>query len=140
MATTLEIIQGISQALTYAYDGAHKEGYTDDGEAHSFGLKREEGDPLLDKRVMDGFKVKIQGNKLCINYHSEVKLKEVHDNQFESNLESTINDIAKFLKKEYKKVTGDTFGDVEPVAEASEERLEDSFKKWLSLGKIDRDR
>ena len=42
MATTLEIIRGISQALTYAYDGGHKESYTDDGESHSFGLKREE--------------------------------------------------------------------------------------------------
>ena len=170
MATTLEIIRGISQALTYAYDGGHKEGYTDDGEAHGFGLKREEGDPILDKRIMDGFKVKIQGNKLCINYHSEVKLKEVHDKQFESNLESTINDVVKFLKKEYKKVTGDTLTltedgeleaivqntsrvrswvqasrwykiggieDAEPVAEASEDRLRDSFKKWLSLGKND---
>jgi len=168
MATTLEIIRGISQALTYAYDGGHKENYTDDGESHSFGLKREEGDPILDKRVMDGFKVKFAGNKLCIHYHSEVQLKEVHDNNFESNTEGVINDIAKFLKKEYKKVTGDTLtltgegemeaivqntsrvrswvqaykwykiggiGDVEPVAEASEERLDASFKKWLELGK-----
>jgi len=170
MATTLEIIRGISQALVYAYDGGHKEDYTDDGEAHSFGLKREEGDPIIDKRVIDGFKVKIQGNKLCVNYHSEVHLKEVHDNQFESNLENTINDVVKFLKKEYKKVTGDTLtltedgemeaivqstsrirswvqayrwykiggiDDVKPVAEASEERLKDSFKNWLSLGKND---
>jgi hypothetical protein len=170
MATTLEIIRGISQALAYAYDGAHKESYTDDGEAHSFGLKREEGNPILDKRVMDGFKVKFHGDKICINYHSEVQLKEVHASQFESNLESTINDVAKFLKKEYKKVTGNTLtltedgeleaivqntsrvrswvqaskwykiggiGDVEPVAEASEDRLKDSYKKWLSLGKND---
>ena len=28
-------------------------------------------------------------------------------------------------------------GDVVPVAEASEERLADSFKKWLALGKVD---
>ena len=170
MATTLEIIRGISQALAYSYDGAHDARYTDDGEAHAVGLKREEGDPILDSRVMDGFKVKIAGNKLCIHYHSEVKLKEVHDSNFESNLESMINEIAKFIKKEYKKVTGDTLtltaegemeamvqstsrvrtfvqahrwysiggiGDVEPVAEASEERLRDNFKKWLSLGKND---
>jgi len=168
MATTLEIIRGISQALAYSYDGGHDARYTDDGEAHSFGLKREEGDPILDTRVMDGFKVKFAGNKLCIHYHSEVQLKEVHDSNFESNTESMINDIAKFLKKEYKKVTGDTLtltgdgemeaivqntsrvrswvqaykwykiggiGDVEPVAEASEERLDASFKKWLELGK-----
>ena len=102
MATTMEIIKGISQALAYSYDGGHKESYTDDGEAHSFGLKREEGDPILDKRVMDGFKVKIHGNELHILYHSEVQLKEVHDSNFEAELESMINEIAKFIKKEYK--------------------------------------
>ena len=170
MATTLEIIRGISQALAYAYDGGHKESYTDDGEAHSFGLKREEGDPILDKRVMDGFKVKFHGDKLCIHYHAEVQLKDVHNKDFESDLEKMINDIAKFLKKEYKKVTGDTLTltaegeleaivqntsrvrswvqahrwykiggvkDVTPVGEVSEERLDASFKKWLSLGKND---
>ena len=168
MATTLEIIRGISQALTYAYDGGHMENYTDDGESHSFGLKREEGDPILDKRVMDGFKIKLSGDKLCIHYHAEVQLKDVHDKNFESDLESMINDIAKFIKKEYKKVTGNTLtltaqdeleaivqntsrvrswvqayrwykigglGDVTPVGEASKERLDKSFKDWLSLGK-----
>ena len=108
MATTLEVIRGISQALAYSYDGGHKESYTDDGESHSCGLKREEGDPLLDKRVMDGFKVKISGDSLCIHYHSEVQLKDVHSRDFESDLEKMINDIANFIKKEYKKVTGDT--------------------------------
>ena len=170
MATTLEIIRGISQALAYSYDGGHKEGYTGDGEAHVYGLQREEGDPILDKRVIDGFNVNFHGDKMRINYHSEVKLKEVQDSKFESNLESMINDVAKFLKKEYKKVTGDTLtltgegdldaivqstsrvrswvqasmwykiggiGDVEPVAEASADRLKDSYKKWLSLGKND---
>ena len=170
MATTLEIIRGISQALAYSYDGGHDARYTDDGEAHAFGLKREEGDPILDSRVIDGFKVKLSGNKLCIHYHADIKLKDVHNNSFESDTEEMIDKIAGFLKKEYKKVTGDTLtltaegemkaivqstsrvrtfvqahrfysiggiGDVEPVAEASEERLRDSFKKWLSLGKND---
>ena len=168
MATTLDIVRGISQALAYAYDGGHKDNYTDDGESHSFGLKREEGDPIIDKRVMDGFKVKLQANRLCIHYHSEVQLKDVHEKSFESDLEKMINDIAKFLKKEYKKVTGATLtltadGEMEaivqntsrirswvqayrwykiggikdatPVGEASEERLDKSFRDWLSLGK-----
>lgn len=167
MATTMEIIRGISQALTYAYDGAAVADYTDDGESHSFGLKREEGNPILDKRVIDGFKVQFHGDKLCIKYHSEVQLKEVQDSNFESDLEVMINDIASFLKKEYKKVTGDTLTltaegevdaivqntsrvrtwvqasriykiggiDSQPVGEASEERLTDSIKNWLALGK-----
>ena len=90
MATTLEIIRGISQALAYSYDGAHDARYTDDGEAHTIGLKREEGDPILDSRVIDGFKVKISGNKLCIHYQSEVKLKDVHDKNFESDTELSL--------------------------------------------------
>ena len=97
MATTLEVIRGISQAMAYAYDGGHDARYTDDGEAHTVGLKREEGDPLLDKRVMDGFKIKLRDDKLCIHYHAEVQLKDVHDKNFESDLESMINDIAKFI-------------------------------------------
>ena len=108
MATTLEIIRGISQAAANAYDGAHVEGYSSDGKARTVGLKREEGNPLIDKRVMDGFAVKFYGNKLCIKYHSEVLLKDVYAGSFESDIESMISDIAKFLKKEYKAVTGNT--------------------------------
>ena len=108
MATTLEIIRGISQAAANAYDGAHMEGYSSDGKARTVGLKREEGNPITDKRVMDGFGVRFHGDKLCITYHSEVQLKEVYGSSFESDTESMINDIAKFLKKEYKAVTGDT--------------------------------
>ena len=39
MATTLEIIQGISQAAANAYDGAHDENMSADGEARKVGLK-----------------------------------------------------------------------------------------------------
>ncbi len=108
MATTLEIIRGISQAAANAYDGAHVEGYSSDGKARTVGLKREEGNPIIDKRVMDGFGVRFHGDKLCITYHSEVQLKEVYGSSFESDTESMINDIAKFLKKEYKAVTGES--------------------------------
>ena len=101
MADNLKIIRGISQACAdLGYDGAH---LVEDEEV---GLKREEGDPLLDKRVMDGFKVKIHGNELHILYHSEVQLKEVHANGFESDVDQRMSDIASWLKKEYRKVTG----------------------------------
>ena len=53
MATVYEIVQGLSQAAANAYDGALGE----DGKPLVAGLKREEGDPILDKRVMDGFNV-----------------------------------------------------------------------------------
>ena len=94
MATTLEIIRGISQAAANAYDGSHVEGYSSDGKARVIGLKREEGNPLIDKRVMDGFGVRFHGNKLCITYHSEVKLKEVYyDNLIALLYLETIDEI-----------------------------------------------
>jgi homoserine trans-succinylase len=45
---------------------------------------------------------------MCIGYHSEVQLKEVYANGFESDVEKRISDIASFLKKEYKKLTGNS--------------------------------
>ena len=64
MATTLEIIRGISQAAANAYDGA----LDDKGEPISIGLKREEGDPIIDSRIMDGFGVKMHGDILKLSY------------------------------------------------------------------------
>ena len=106
MATTLEIIRGISQALAYSYDGGHKESYTDDGEAHSFGLKREQGDPILDRRVMDGFKVKCDGSHLMVTYQTELKLRDVYGTKLEEELEATFADIVAHLKSRYKKISG----------------------------------
>ena len=104
MATVYEIIQGLSQAAANAYDGALDE----NGEQLTAGLQREEGDPILDKRVMDGFGIKIYGNMMCLSYQAEVQLKEIYTKGFESDVEQRIADIASFLKKEYKKITGES--------------------------------
>jgi len=160
MATTMEIVRGISQVAANSHDGAIDE----NGEPIKIGLKREEGHPIHDSRVMDGFKVSFHGgNQLCIHYHSELKLKDVYAKGFESDLEQMINDIAKFIKKEYKKVTGSALSlsptgeldaivqntsrvrtwvqakryydiggvDAEGVNTESEDRLEDNFRKFL---------
>ena len=161
MATTMEIVRGISQVMANSYDGA----LDDKGEPIKVGLKREEGDPLIDSRVMDGFKVSFYGNQLCIHYHSEVQLKEVYANDFETNLEQMIEDIASFIKKEYKKLSksaltltkvgeldalvqstsrirtwvqakcyydiGGLDDDTEGFNTESEDRLEDNFRKFL---------
>ena len=163
MATTMEIVRGISQVMANTYDGA----LDDKGEPIKVGLKREEGHPINDSRVMDGFKVSFHGNQLCIHYHAELKLKDVYANGFESDLEQMIADIASFLKKEYKKVTknaltlkadgevdaivqntsrvrtwvqasqyfdiGGLSDDTEGIKTGSEDRLEDSFRKFLDL-------
>ena len=119
MATTLEIIQGIAQAAANAYDGSHVGKYNVGGEDKKIGLRREEGDPILDSRVIDGFKVKFKGNKLCVNYQSEIRMKEIHKGaKFESEMEQTMADIIKFLKKEYKTITGNTLS-LKPVDEVN---------------------
>jgi len=165
-SNVLEIIQGIQQAAANAYDGALDE----NGEPLSVGLQREEGHPILDKRVMDGFGVCFLGNTLRIKYQGEVTLKEVYKGDFEGDVVSRLADIASFLKKEYKKITGNGLTltkvkDSEPkilvqstskvrswveaqqdykiggipdepeLGHTVEERLDDSIKKWLGMGK-----
>ena len=97
MATILDVIKGLSQAASNAYDGYNMD--------EKIGLKREEGHPILDSRVMDGFKVRFSADQLIITYHSEVLMKEVHPRgQFENEIERKFGDIVKYLKKEYRKV------------------------------------
>ena len=108
MATTLEIIQGLAQAAANAYDGGYDEKYSYDGQARAVGLKREEGDPILDRRVIDGFAVRFAGPQMIITYQSEIKLKEVYAGGFESEIERRINEVKKFLQKEYKAITGNS--------------------------------
>tara|TARA_R110000824_G_scaffold30216_3_gene99726 strand:+ start:908 stop:1456 length:549 start_codon:yes stop_codon:yes gene_type:complete len=104
----LEIIQGLAQAAANAYDGAHDERYSHDGTARKVGLKREDGDPILDSRVMDGFKVKFAGSQICIHYQADIMLKDIYKGGFESEMERMINEVKKFLQKEYKAVTGNS--------------------------------
>lgn len=103
---TLEIIQGLSQAAANAWDGGHTENHSLDGQVRKVGLKREDGIPLLDKRCIDGFKIKFYADSIVINYQAEIMLRDLKDNGFESDIERTINEVKKFLQKEYKAVTG----------------------------------
>ena len=106
-STTLEIIQGLSQAAANAYDGGHDERFTLDGQVRNVGLRREEGCPIMDKRVNDGFSVKFYGNKICINYQSDIRLQEIHRSKdYEGDIVRQLTEIKKFLQKEYKAVTG----------------------------------
>jgi hypothetical protein len=102
----LEIVQGLAQAAANGYDGAHDERYSYDGESNKVGLKREEGEIMLDKRVNDGFKVKFQGNTMCIHYQADILLKDIYGGNFENEISQMINEVKKYLQKEYKKITG----------------------------------
>ena len=107
-SNTLEIIQGLAQAAANGYDGAHDERYSLDGKEHKTGLNREEGRPLIDKRVNDGFAVRFSANTICITYQSDCPLKSASDPKFEQDVERMLNEVKKFLQKEYKSITGNS--------------------------------
>jgi len=117
---TLDVVRGIAQAAANAYDGA----FDSNGDPIKVGMKREEGHPVLNSRVMDGFKVKVSGNQLMVNYQAEIKLTDVHNPKFESDLEQTIADIVSWLKKEYKKITGNALaltddGEIDAIVQST---------------------
>lgn len=102
-AEVLKIIRGIAQAVANTHDGA----IDAEGLPVKLGLKREEGNPILDQRIMDGFTVSLAGNMMIVKYNSELPLKQIHRTNYEDDVTSRIEDIVSFIKKEYKKVTGD---------------------------------
>ena len=144
-SNTLEIIQGLAQAAANSYDGAHDERYSSDGKARKIGLRREEGDPILDPRVMDGFKVKFSGDSMCIHYQSDIKLKEVYAGGFEDEMGRRLNSIKKFLQKEYKAITGKSVSLTKPEGEEMNVLVQSvsrvrSFVQaycWYKIGKVD---
>lgn len=160
MATVHEIVKGLSQVVANSYDGA----LDDEGKPVEVGgLKREEGDKILDSRVIDGFKIRVQDNKMILTYQSEIMLNDAHDKNFEDDVAETLNDVVKFIKKEYKKVTGESISlkqvgkpdiQVEYISrvrstvravdiyeikgvksQQEEKKLDNSIKDWLKLGK-----
>ena len=164
MASVLEIVRGISQAVSNIHDGALDE----NGDQVLVGLRREEEVPINDRRVMDGFSVRLHGDKLCLYYNSEITMKEVHAKGFENDINSTMADIVKHIKKEYRKAVGEALtlkqdgetdihvqnmsrvrswmtakqefkvesyaGAVDPVTAESKDSLEKKFKDWLRDG------
>ena len=119
----LEIIQGLAQAAACAYDGAHDERFSTKDKALKTGLKREEGDLMLDQRVNDGFKVRFHGDQICIHYQSDVLLKDIYKGNFENEMSQMINEVKKYLQKEYKSITGNSVtltkaGDINIIAQS----------------------
>ena len=108
MATVYDIVKGINQAAANAYDGSHDKRFVEKDGEMVVGLKREQGCPINDSRVIDGFNVRMSGPRLIVSYQSEMPMSAFHNTKLDQELEQTFADIVKFLKKEYKKVTGDT--------------------------------
>lgn len=104
MSNIADIVKGINQAAANAYDGALDE----KGEPMDIGLERNKPTPITDRRVMDGFGVTFSGNTMKVNYTRELGPKEVSDNKMQADIESSIEEVTSFLKKEYKNITGET--------------------------------
>ena len=163
MANVLEIVRGISQAVSHVHDGAIDE----NGDPVLIGLRREEEVAITDRRVMDGFSVRLHGEKLCLYYNSEITMKEVHSKGFENDINGIMSDIVKHIKKEYRKAVGEalslkqdgetdihvqssgrvrtwmtakqefkveSYEGVDPVGGESKDSLEKKFKDWLRDG------
>jgi len=136
MAKILDIVNGISQVLSNTHDGA----VDAEGERVKIGLHREEGDVIKDSRVIDGFSARFHGDHMIVSYQYDCKLKHVHGNSFESDIESMINDVVKFIKKEFKKLTKNTLsltevGEIDVfVTSTSRVRTTVTAKKVYKIG------
>ena len=104
----LKVVQGLAQAVSDIKANGHDERYAYDGVARPAGLKREEGDIILDPRVNDGFSVRFLGNMMCIMYQADIQLKDIYGGKFENEMQLMINQVKKAIQKEYKKVTGNS--------------------------------
>jgi hypothetical protein len=98
--TSHDIIKALSQAAS-VYDGAHDK----DGNPIKIGLKREDGNPIIDSRCIDGFKVRFAANQMILNYQTECLLSDIHKmglEKYENEINGHIKDIINFIKKDYK--------------------------------------
>lgn len=121
MASVIEVINGISQAVHAKHHGGAK-----------IGLRREmenlvQGVSLYDGRVMDGFGIQFMDDKLIIKYHSETPLCDIHDKNFETDVRHIMKEISGFIKDEYKKVTKDSLrltehGDIKILVQTANRR------------------
>lgn len=162
MSDVMEIIKGISQAMAMSHDGAKDK----DGKSKT-NLKRDKEYTIHDRRMVDAFKVRFQGNLLVLSYSTELTMEEMHDKKLEDKIGESLNEALKFIKDEYKSVTGKSLalketGNMKLTSEYTsrvrcwatavctyeiggitknkeEERdLEKSVKDWLKMGKNDK--
>ena len=103
MANILDVVQTIQNIVsTKGYDGALDE----DGNPIKIGLSREVDNVVTDSRLVDGFGVRFQGDKLILSYSSECNIKQVQKSNFENLVDQKIADIVSFIQKEYKDAAG----------------------------------
>jgi len=128
MASVMEVITCLNQIAANSYD---------DGVLEGVGLNREEGHPIMDSRLIDGFRVRFAADQMIVSYQAEMHLNEVHPrNQFENEIERKFADIVKFLKKEYKvikkqPVTLTSEADAQMIVQTTSR-----YHTWIQANKI----
>jgi hypothetical protein len=128
MAQLMDVIKGISQIMANTYDGARDE----KGEPIKAGLRRESVPAFTscDCRLLDGFRARVTHHAskdgsfpcLIVSYQSEIKLEEAHKPGLSDDVEEYIAEALKYLKKEFKKITGselsvEKYGDMHMLVE-----------------------
>lgn len=110
MADNKEVVKMVSaifQAAERGYHGARDS----EGNDYKTGLRRE---VEVDVRssMFDGFKVKVHGDTLTINYQLEMHDTEYYDkvSKLETDVKSTLSKIKTFIKSQYKDITGKSLG------------------------------
>jgi hypothetical protein len=79
-------------------------------EANTFsGALDDEGHPRKDMPIgatNSGFKLSISANKVVIKYQEELPIADVQKKSFDTDVKQKMADILRYLKKEYKLITG----------------------------------
>lgn len=114
-----QVVQGIYEAIKNKHHGARDE----NGKLVEIGLKRED-QLITDQQVMDGFGVSMHGNLLIIKYHSVEPIASLHQKRFEKEVERRIDEIKRYIQKEFEKVTGSSLrlkesGDISILVESN---------------------
>jgi len=114
-----EVVKGIYQAIHNKHHGATDE----NGKLVEIGLKRED-QPIRDQKVIDGFGISLHGNMLLLRYSSHEPLSHLHDKKFEREMERRLDEIKKFIQKEFQKNTGSSLklkeaGEIKVLVETS---------------------
>ena len=134
MAEIIDVIKGIQQAAANGFDGGKT----------GTGLSREE-QPITDRKIMDGFGCRIQGDLLLVSYHAEMPLDKSKPHALQDEVDQILEDVVSFLKKEYKNVTGETLSltPVDKEADVDAEYLNrqrlivKALKRWKIAGLAD---
>lgn len=132
MASVMEIVSGLSQAMANTHDGALDE----NGDPIKFGLKREEEVAITDRRVMDGFSIRLEGSKMCVYYNGEVTMKEVQNRGFEDDIKSIVFEVVKHIKKQFKSHVGEALQLKEDGEFVAEVQNMSRVRSWVTAKQL----